>query len=149
SAKNGRFDFKQLPAGTYELLVPAVGFTLDKFERKNIAIGRGQTSQQDIKMEWGANLGTPGDDPSIFMRAQYANTCGAANRAVDGRPDPSGVWNGNDDPNPVDPPMLPWAEAITKDRIANSFRDTPSAFCLPSGPLLTGPVLFKFIQTPK
>lgn len=149
SSRDGRFTFKQLPAGGYDLLVPAVGFTLDKFEQKGIAIGKGQALEQNIKMEWGANLGTPGDDPSLFMRNKYAKASGPAPRAADGKPDLSGVWNGNDDPNPVDPPMLPWAEAITKERIANAFRDTPSAFCLPSGPLLTGPVLFKVIQTPK
>jgi hypothetical protein len=149
SSSTGRYTFNSLPAGSYDLLVPAVGFTLDKFEKKGVAVQKGQTLEQDIRMEWGANLGTPGDDPSLFLRNKYAKTTGPAPRASDGKPDLSGVWNGNDDPNPVDPPMLPWAEAVTKERIANSFRDTPTAFCLPNGPLLTGPLLFKFVQTPK
>jgi hypothetical protein len=145
----GRYAFKQLPAGIYDLLVPAVGFTLDKFERKALVVQKGQALQQDIKMAWGPNLGTPGDDPSIFMRNKYAKISGLAPRAADGKPDLSGVWNGNDDPNPVDPPMLPWAEAVTKERVANAFRDSPNGFCLPGGPLLTGPLLYKFVQTPK
>src|SRR4029078_10079621 len=54
----------------------------------------------------------------------------------------------NDDPNPEEPGMLPWAGALVKERLANAFRDGPSGFCLPSGPLLTAPLLFKIIQTP-
>jgi Carboxypeptidase regulatory-like domain len=149
ASANGGYSFKQLPAGTYDLLVPAVGFTLDKFEQKGLVVGKGQTLKQDIQMPWGANLGTPGDDPSIFIRNKYAKAPGPAPRTADGKPDLSGVWNGNDDPNPVDPPMLPWAEVIVKERLANSFRDSPSGFCEPGGPLLTGPLLYKFVQTPK
>ena len=32
---SGAYKFSQLQAGTYQLLVPAVGFTLDKFDRWN------------------------------------------------------------------------------------------------------------------
>jgi hypothetical protein len=149
SSAAGRFVFKQLPAGTYDVLVPAVGFTLDKFERKGVVVERGQALQQDVKMEWGPNLGTPGDDPSLFLRTKYAKASGPTPRTADGKPDLSGVWNGNDDPNPAEPSMLPWAEALVKERVANSFRDSPSGFCLPSAPLLTGPLLYKIIQTPK
>jgi hypothetical protein len=149
SSAAGQYVFKQLPAGTYDVLAPAVGFTLDKFERKGVVVQPGQTLQQDIKMEWGPNLGTPGDDPSNFLRIKYAKASGPTPRTADGKPDLSGVWNGNDDPNPVEPSMLPWAEALTKERVANSFRDSPSGYCLPSAPLLTGPLLYKIIQTPK
>jgi hypothetical protein len=45
--------------------------------------------------------------------------------------------------------MLPWAEKVAKEWLANSFRDSPTGFCLPGGPLLTGPLLYKFVQTPK
>ena len=149
TSASGFYSFKQLPAGTYDLLVPTVGFTLDKFERKGLAVQKGQTLRQDIKMEWGPNLGTPGDDPSIFLRNKYAKASGPTPRTAEGKPDLSGVWNGTDDPNPVEPSMLPWAEALVKERLANSVRDSPSGFCLPGGPLLTGPLLYKFVQTPK
>ena len=149
TSASGLYSFKQLPAGTYDLLVPTVGFTLDKFERKGLVVEKGRTLRQDIKMEWGPNLGTPGDDPSIFLRNKYAKASGPAPRGPDGKPDLSGVWNGTDDPNPVEPSLLPWADALVKERLANAVRDSPSGFCLPGGPLLTGPLLYKFVQTPK
>ncbi len=149
SFATGQYAFNQVPAGSYDVLVPAVGFTLAKFEKKGVVVARGQALQQDIKMEWGSNLGTPGDDPSLFLRTKYAKASGPAPRTPDGKPDLSGVWNGNDDPNPVEPAMLPWAEALVKERLANAFRDSPSGYCLPSGPLITGPLLFKIVQTPK
>jgi carboxypeptidase family protein len=144
----GIYTLQRLSAGTYDILVPAVGFTLDKLEHKDVAIQAGQTLRLDIRVEWGPNLGTPGDDPSIFLRNKYAAKRRPAPRAPNGRPDLSGVWLGNDDPNPEEPGMLPWAADLVKERLANAFRDGPSGFCLPSGPLLTGPVLFKIVQTP-
>ena len=44
--------------------------------------------------------------------------------------------------------MLPWAAALSKKWIENSFRDGPSGFCLPAGPLITGPLLYRIVQTP-
>jgi len=44
--------------------------------------------------------------------------------------------------------MLAWAAVLSKKWMENDFRDSPSGFCLPSGPLLTGPVLYKIVQTP-
>ena len=144
----GAYSLAQLPAGTYEMLVPAVGFTLDKFEAKDLAVRAGETLRFDIKMEWGPNLGTPGDDPSLFLRNKYAGKLEPAPRTADGKPDLSGVWIGNDDPNPEEPSMLPWAAARSKKWVEDNFRESPSGFCLPSGPLITGPVLFKIVQTP-
>jgi hypothetical protein len=148
ASASGAYTFAQLLPGTYELLVPAVGFTLDKFEQKDLTVRAGQTLRADIKMPWGPNLGTPGDDPSLFLRNKYAGQSGRVSRTADGQPDLSGLWNSNDDPNPEEPSMLPWAAALSKKWVEDKLRDTPSGFCLPGGPLITGPLLFKIVQTP-
>jgi hypothetical protein len=145
---SGAYTFTRLLPGTYTILVPAVGFTLDKFEQKDLIVQAHQTLRADIKMPWGPNLGTPGDDPSLFLRNKYARQAGPVPRAANGKPDLSGVWNSNDDPFPEEPSMLPWAAALSKKWADTGFRESPSGFCLPGGPLLTGPLLYKIVQTP-
>lgn len=81
------------------------------------------------------------------MRRRAKVASGLAPRTADGNPDLSGVWASNDDLYPAQPELLPWADALVKERIANHFRDSPSGHCLPSGPLITGPQVVKIVQT--
>jgi hypothetical protein len=49
----GMYTLSRLPAGTYDILVPAVGFTLDKLERKDVVIEPGQTLRLTLLMHPG------------------------------------------------------------------------------------------------
>src|SRR4029453_837036 len=64
-------------------------------------------------------------------RNKYSNVTGAAPRLADGRPDLSGVWNANVDPNPEPAALLPGANDVWRNRLSPSFRDHPMALCLP------------------
>jgi hypothetical protein len=148
SSATGSFTLGPLPAGAYELLVPAVGFTLSRFERKNIVVQPAQALRLDIQLDWGPNLGTPGDDQSTFNIRKYGMQSGPAPRTREGKPDFSGVWIGNDDPSPEEPALLPQAAALLKEKVANNGKDDPSGFCLPSFPFPGGALAFELIQTP-
>jgi hypothetical protein len=114
-------------------------------------------------------------DPSL-PRTQdgKANLSAPTPTAPDGKPDLSGVWLPDPDPNgvprgvendifpkyfvniaedmkPEDVPLLPWAAALFKERLANQGKDDPIAHCQPTGvPALgTIPLPYKIIQTPR
>jgi len=148
SSRTGTFTMPQLPAGTYEISVPAIGFTFDPYIKKDIVIEAGQTLRADIRLNWPINLGTVGDDTYLTIRNRYAGLTGPAPRTADGRPDFSGVWNGSADPNPEEPVVLAWAAALRKERVENKFKDTPSAYCLPGEVFPSAPLLYKIVQTP-
>jgi hypothetical protein len=143
----GNYTLSKLPAGTYDITVPPIGFTFPKYEKKGIVIQASQTARLDIRLAWGGNLGTPGDDFSLISRAKFSSATGPAPRLRNGQPDFSGVWIGNA-PDVDAPEMLPWAEEITKQRRARGGAGNPSDFCLPGDNLLVSPFLYKVIQTP-
>jgi hypothetical protein len=85
-----------------------------------------------------------------------------APRKPDGKPDLAGIWNGDQadekyfqniaaDFKPHEFPILPWAEALAKERTAGG-RDWPSAHCLPLGITLQDtaaiPYPLKIVQEP-
>jgi hypothetical protein len=145
---SGDYTLGRLPAGTYAVVVPAIGFSLNRFEQNGIVVGPSEIVRFDIRLQWGSNLGTPGDDQSTFNIRKYGTQRGPAPRTRDGKPDFSGVWIGNNDPDPEQPALMPWATAVTQARIANDLAEHPSGFCLPSFPFPGGPLVFELVQTP-
>lgn len=147
SAVKGGFTIPRLPAGTYDVTVPPVGFTFPRYEQKGLAVQAGKTSRLDVHLVWGGNLGTPGDDFSLVLKMRSKGPItGPAPRGRDGKPDLSGVWIGNA-PDVDVPVMLPWAEEVTKQRRANGTRN-PGESCLPGDVFLVSPFIYKIIQTP-
>ena len=75
---------------------------------------------------------------------------GPVPRMRDGKPDLSGIWNGQRAlPNEPEPEMLPWAAALTKQRTENYSADDPEARCLPGGVPRSAPYHTQYVQTPK
>jgi hypothetical protein len=79
-------------------------------------------------------------------------------KMTDGKPDLSGLWLGprpyqtnlTKDLKPGELAMLPWAEALFKQRRANESKDDPQAYCIPGGVprSYTPPYPFKIVSTP-
>jgi len=67
TSRTGRYTVADLPAGTYELSVPVIGFTFSPFSRKDLLLQAGQTLRADVRLEWAANLGTVGDDTFLTI----------------------------------------------------------------------------------
>ena len=68
----------------------------------------------------------------------------------DGKPDLSGIWNGQRPlPGQEEPQMLPWAAALAKQRTENYSAADPEARCLPGGVPRATPYHYQIVQTPK
>jgi hypothetical protein len=148
SSRTGAYTISNLPAGTYELSVPQIGFTYDTYVKKDLAVQAGQTLRADIRLEWSGNLGTVGDDTFLTIKNRYAALKGPAPRTAAGKPDFSGMWNGTSDLGPEEPAALPWAVELKKKRVENHFKDAPSGACLPGEIFPSSPLLYQFVQTP-
>src|SRR6185295_1811757 len=73
---------------------------------------------------------------------------GPAPRALDGRVDLTGVWAPTKTVEAGKPEMLPSAAAVFNHRMETNWKDIPTSRCLPWGPTLDVPTVFKFVQTP-
>jgi hypothetical protein len=147
TAPTGQFRLANLPAGTYEISVPQLGLRTSRFVQQNVAVEGAKTLTLNITL-MPNNFGIVGDDQAfVQMLNKYAGIKGPAPRMPDGKPDFSGVWLANVDPNPEPASMLPWAVAELNRRREANFAGMPTASCLPTDPTLTLPVFYKIVQT--
>src|SRR5581483_10217702 len=51
SSAKGTYSFPKLPTGTYEFLIPDIGYTYAKFERKNLVVKAAETLRVDVRLE--------------------------------------------------------------------------------------------------
>jgi len=114
-----------------------------------IAIGTTVLVSTDGSAQW-LNYPTPGIPRTADGRPDLS---GATPRTADGKPDLSGVWNpwgvGGSSALTRGAVFQPWAEELSRERIANNLKDSPDARCLPQGmpKMIAGPLPLKVVQT--
>jgi len=148
AGKTGNFTIPGLPAGTYEVSVPAVGITTARYVKKDVAVGARQSVSLDIHLPATPDSVVGDDVLFLTIHNTYSGLSGPAPRTLDGKPDFSGVWLANRDPEPEPPAALPWAVDAVKERVANHLQDFPWALCLPFEPYPSLPSLYRIVQSP-
>ena len=147
ASRNGEYRLVNLPAGTYEISVPQMGVRTARYAQPNVVIEAGKTLTFNI-MLMPNNFGIIGDDGGfLHVYNKYKDLKGPAPRTREGRPDFSGVWLANVDPNPEPVQMLPWAQTEWERRRDRAFEGMPTSRCLPTDPTLTLPFFYKIVQT--
>jgi carboxypeptidase family protein len=147
SAAKGEYALTALPPGTYELTVAVRGQQM--YAKPNVVVAAAKDARVDVKLEDRGQLSAIGDD---FLAAAALDRkpvpTGPTPRALDGKPDLSGVWTPTRVVDAGKPEPLPWAEAVFKQRVENNGKDIPTAHCLPWGPVMDVPTAFEFVQSP-
>jgi len=144
----GAYSVTGLLAGSYQVAVYVHGSR--QFSQDGVAIAAGQTAKLEIHLKDDDQLGAIGDTAvaaSVIANRPVPN--GPTPRFLDGHPDLTGVWAPTSKVEEGKPEMQAWAETVFKERLANHMKDIPTSACLPWGPTLDVPVIFKFIQAPK
>jgi hypothetical protein len=142
-----------LPAGTYDLAVPMPCCQWGSFAQSNVAVRAGESRRFNIRLPWGTNLGTLGDDPILLLndfRDRAAVPSGPAPRTREGQPDLSGIWINVYNPDTPAAPLQPWAAELLRQRMEDNSKDYPGGYCLPANAApITRAFPYKFVQTPK
>jgi hypothetical protein len=142
-----------VPAGTYDFSVAMPCCQWGTSSQKAVVLRTGEKRSLDIRLPWGANLGTLGDDPILALnafRGRAAIASGPTPRTSEGKPDLSGIWINTYDPDMPNPPLNDHAAQILRERAANGSKDYPGGYCLPaSASSITRYFPYKFVQTPK
>ncbi|HLI85666.1 MAG TPA: carboxypeptidase-like regulatory domain-containing protein [Bryobacteraceae bacterium] len=137
-----------LPPGSYDVSVAMLGY--NPFRRQNVPIAAGQTARLDIHIT-DYQLGTLGDGREfrIDLLSPHQTPSGPAPRTPDGKPDFTGVWHAQRTVDPGQPRMLPWAQKLFEERVANNAKDAPGAHCLTRGITAAGALFpYEIVQTP-
>jgi hypothetical protein len=152
SSQKGEYSITQLPAGTYEVL--ALSLFYRPFIKKDVVVAAGQSQSLEIQLASDPAGDTLGGGAATFAAFGKHSTPpeGPTPRMPDGKPDFSGVWllsPANLISIAASPPaeLLPWAEAVVRERLLNQGRDFPSSRCLPA-PELAASLVTKYVQTP-
>ena len=150
STETGRFEFTDLPAGTYILSVAIPCCEFLPYVNDSVTVTEGQGFQFDIHLAPG-NINVEGDDPAQVnadLLGKQIIPDLPVPRMRDGRPDLSGVWLFVNDPYPEDPKILDWVGPIVEERVDNWFIDEPGVHCLPGSPPISNgaALLSRFVQ---
>jgi hypothetical protein len=151
SKGDGSYSFADLAPGTYELSVVMPCCAFNRFSG-DVTVAAGKSAQLNAQLTETINGTTLGDDPgraAALMRKRAKIPNKPAPRTGD-KPDLSGIWVEIGDPYPEQAELLPWAEAIRKQRADNINKDHPHNRCLPGSPPMPAsstPFIGKFVQT--
>ena len=141
-----------LPAGTYDLAVTMPCCQYGSVTQAGVVVRAGESRRVDLRLPWGSNLGTLGDDPILLLndfRERAAVPTGPTPRTREGQPDLSGIWINVNNPDAPPPPLQPWAAEVLRQRMENNSKDYPGGFCLPANASsITRAFPYKFVQTP-
>src|SRR5438067_151809 len=153
SSAAGEYSLEQLPAGKYEISVVQPNYR--PFVHKDFVITAGRSQRLDIQLSQNIGLlGTLGEIPALLevLSKRAPPPEGPTPRMPDGKPDLSGVWQMSLSSLTAlsqQPDLLPWAEALVRERVLNELKDKPSAKCLPELAGLANLWPVKVVQTPK